>query len=210
MKKTFVELVARLSTVAFLGADLSRNAEWIELATNYTVGSFGASVKLNAYPSFLQRLANIVLPECRTLRATESQARAIIDAQLAERRRLKKEGKAGEYNDVLEWYEKQYQKLGGRYDPTSAQLVLSVAAIHTTTDLLSEVILELAQRRELVAALRQEIQEALGDGQGLTKSAVYNMKLLDSVIKETQRMKPAQVGEFAALLPSFVRVCQTS
>lgn len=192
MKEVFIKTVARLSTVAFSGLDLARNAEWIELTTNYTITMAYAAVKLAEYPAFLRRLINMVLPECRALRAVERQARALVESQLAVRRRERANGDETEYNDVLEWYEKQYQKLGGAYEPALIQLIMSFVAIHTTTDLLSEVILALAQHQELFGPLRQEIREALSDGQGLNKTTIYQMKLLDSVIKETQRTHPAQ------------------
>lgn len=194
VKKILVEMVARLSTLAFLGPDLSRNPEWIDLTTSYAVLVVSAAASLNAYPSFLRRLANSILPECRALRETERRAQGFVAAQLAERRRINKNGQSPEFNDVLEWFEVQYKKHGGAYDPTSAQLALSVVAIHTTTDLVSEAILDLAQHQDLIEPLRQEILSALSGGQGLTKSAIHSMKLLDSVVKETQRMKPVQVS----------------
>lgn len=192
VKSTFIEIVARLSTLAFSGLDLARNSEWIELTTNYTMVLLHAAVKLNEYPYYLRRLANMIVPECRALRASERRARRIVDGKLAERRRQREEGDETKYNDVLEWFDKEHQKLGGMYEPTVAQLVLSFTAIHTSTDLLSEVILELARHPELFGPLRGEIQEALGTGEGLTKATVQRMKLLDSAIKETQRLKPMQ------------------
>lgn len=190
VKDTFIEIVARLSTLAFSGHDLARNAEWIEIMTTYTLVVVQASAKLNEYPHYLRRLANMLVPQCRTLRALESQARRIIEGKLAERRRQREEGDSSEYKDVLAWFDKEHQKLGGTYEPTVAQLILSFVAVHTSTDLLSEVILDLGRHPELFEPLRQEIQEALGGGEGLTKSTMQKMKLLDSAIKETQRMKP--------------------
>lgn len=185
-------MVARLSTVAFSGHDLARNAEWIELTTNYTIKLAVAAVKLAEYPAFLRRLLNLFIPECRFLRTMERQARQLVESQLAIRRRQRANGDETEYNDVLEWFEEQYQKLGGVYEPALVQLIMSFVAIHTTTDLLSEVILALAQHQELFGPLRQEIREALSEGQGLNKTTIYQMKLLDSVIKETQRTHPVQ------------------
>lgn len=196
-----------MATLAFLGTGLAHNEEWIQLAINYTVVTIVASHAINKYPPFLRRFANAVLPECRALRASVRHANRIVEAELAKRRQRDEEsGEKHEYNDVLEWFGKSYNKLGGANDPTSAQLVLSFVAIHTTTDLLSEVLLDLAEHQDLFAPLREEIKGALGGGQGMTKAAVHHMKLLDSVMKETQRMKPIQNSESrcvpALLIPS--------
>lgn len=190
VQASLIGVVARLSTVVFSGLDLARDSEWIELSTHYTEAFMSAVLKLYRYPWYLRRLANVFVPECRALRASQRRAQAIVEAKLAERQREREKGDETEYNDVLEWFEKEYQRLGGLHDPTMAQLILSVAAIHTTTDLLSEVVLDLARHGELVGPLRQEVQEALGVG-GFSKAALQKMKLLDSVIKETQRMRPA-------------------
>lgn len=171
---------------------MSRNPEWIDIAINYTIVTVQASARLNECPSFLRRFANMIIPECRHLQAIEKRAQVLVEAELAKRRQCQARGENPEYNDVLQWFDEQYQKLSGVYSPTGAQLVMTVVAIHTTTDLLGEVILDLARHPELIGPLRQEMLEALSGGQGITRSAVHHMKLLDSVIKETQRTKPAQ------------------
>lgn len=37
------------------------------------------------------------------------------------------------------------------------------------------------------------------EGRPIDKTAIQKMKLLDSVMKETQRVKPMQIGELAAV-----------
>jgi cytochrome P450 len=60
--------------------------------------------------------------------------------------------------------------------------------MHTTTDLLTQCILELAHHPEIIAPLLEEISRVLKT-EGWKKLALYNMKLLDSVIKESLRMQ---------------------
>ncbi|GLA86353.1 hypothetical protein AtubIFM56815_010614 [Aspergillus tubingensis] len=78
---------------------------------------------------------------------------------------------------------------GRPYDPVGAQLILSVGAIHTTSDLTCQTMTHLAQNPEIVEPLRKEIVDTLQQ-HGWKKVALYNMKLLDSVIRESQRLKP--------------------
>ena len=74
------------------------------------------------------------------------------------------------------------------------QLILSFVAIHTTTELVNQVMMDLCQNPEIIGELRQEIAKALGEG-GWKKTSLYNMKLLDSVIKESLRLKPTGIGK---------------
>jgi cytochrome P450 len=72
------------------------------------------------------------------------------------------------------------------------QLTLSSAAIHTTTDLISQVMMDLCSNPEIIDELRQEIVRALTEG-GWKKTTLYSMKLLDSAIKESLRMNPTGI-----------------
>jgi cytochrome P450 len=83
---------------------------------------------------------------------------------------------------------------GRDYDPAVAQLILSFAAIHTTTEMVTQVMTDLAKNPDIVDELRQEMVRVLLDG-GWTKTSLYSMKLLDSVIKESLRLKPTGMGK---------------
>lgn len=74
------------------------------------------------------------------------------------------------------------------------RIALSLFAIHTTSDLMSEVMTQLARHPEVFEPLRQEVIEVLSRD-GLKKTALYNLKLMDSVIKECQRIKPVTIGK---------------
>lgn len=74
------------------------------------------------------------------------------------------------------------------------QLGLSIAAIHNTTDLLAQVVNDLSTDPDMVERLRQEAVEVIGQD-GWSKSTLYRLKLLDSVIKESQRLKPIMTGK---------------
>jgi cytochrome P450 len=190
-----LKLVARLSTLVFLGEDRCRDDAWVAIIIDYILQVRNAMGVLRAYPVYLRRIANIFLPVCRQLRAKQRKATDIISAEV-ERRRLAAASNADtESNNLLAWYDKQHRKLGGKYDPASAQLLLSFAAILTTTDLLCQVILDLAEHPELIQPLRDEISSIIST-MGWKKTALYKLGLLDSVIKETQRLKPVQIGKF--------------
>lgn len=59
---------------------------------------------------------------------------------------------------------------------------------------MTQIMTDLAAHPEVIGDLRTEIKEVLSDG-GWKKTALTSMKLLDSVIKESQRLKPIRLGE---------------
>ncbi|CDM29940.1 unnamed protein product [Penicillium roqueforti FM164] len=67
--------------------------------------------------------------------------------------------KAGEastqYNDAIDWTEDVAK--GCSYNPAISQLLLSMAAIHTSVDMLTQVLLDIPAQSDLVRALREEI-----------------------------------------------------
>ncbi|KAG7044266.1 cytochrome P450 [Colletotrichum scovillei] len=194
LREHVLKLVARLSSRVFLGEEITRNDDWIKVTTEYTTDAYIAAKILRLWPAKLRPLVHWILPCCIKLRRHVTKARSIIIAAI-ERRRLVKEAaiKSGKpiptFNDVIEWLEQDTKDTTSDYDPVVAQLILSQAAIHTTTDLLTQAILEVAATPEIVEPLRDEINDAV-DRLGWSKAAFHEMKLLDSVLKESQRRKP--------------------
>lgn len=124
-------MVARLSTLAFMGRESCYDSEWIKIVIDFTVNIMLASTALYAYPRWLRPLANYFVPECRVLRAQERQARDIIDEKLAARRKSRdKEAELGsgserQPSNALDWFHSQHQRLGGEYSPELSQLMFS-------------------------------------------------------------------------------------
>ncbi|KAI1313261.1 cytochrome P450 [Xylaria venustula] len=192
---TSVKYVSSLSSRIFLGDELCRNKVWLETTSQYAVNSMPAVKRLRLYPKFSRRFVHWFLPECRLIRRLLNEARVIIQ-EVIDRRRAEKIAAAKEGrpiprpNDAIEWAEESSKD--DPYDPAIYQIGLSMAAIHTTSDLLNQTVHNIVQRPELVNDLRKEIIEVL-QYEGLTKTALSNLKLMDSVLKETQRLKPAKM-----------------
>ncbi|RSL80435.1 hypothetical protein CEP52_017386 [Fusarium oligoseptatum] len=209
LQETILRLVARMSSRVFLGTELCRDEAWLRVTREHTVTAFKASEELRMWPKLSRSVVHWFLPGCRELRAQVHEARQIITATLESRREQEAEllaqGKEPpKYNDAIEWFE-QTSKGTVLYDPTAMQLVLSAAAIHTTTDLISQVLIRLAQNPDIVESLRAEITAVLQE-EGWSKTSLFKMKLLDSVIKESQRMKPIQLVSMTRLALADVKL----
>lgn len=184
---TLLRAVARVSSRLFLGDRLCRDPEWLTITTTYTYHVTTAVHELNAWPSLLRPLVYRYLPRIRELRRQVRKAHTVMGKVLKERAALVAKGEAPEYIDAIEWF-KQVAN-GRKYDPVHVQLSLSFVAIHTTADMVTQLMFDLAEHSELIQPLREEIVTVLGS-QGWKKTSLYNMKLLDSVLKEVQRLRP--------------------
>ena len=199
LREQVLQLVARLSSRVFLGEEGAHNEAWLKITTEYTKTAYIAAYLLRLWPPILRPIVHWFLPPCRKLRAQVAEARrillGIIEARRAAKASARAEGRpAPEYNDAIAWFEQDVQERDSRYDPVVAQLILSQAAIETTTDLLTQTILDIAQHQEVVEPLRQEIAQVIREG-GWKKSSLYDMKLVDSVLRESQRLKPLAMSK---------------
>ncbi|KAF4996667.1 hypothetical protein FDECE_12345 [Fusarium decemcellulare] len=188
LKETMLDFIARLSSRVFLGEELCRNSEWLEITKSYSTNTFLAGDLLRQYTSWLRPIACYFIPQCRLLRKQVADARRVLAPVLKKRQRdremaLAKGEPEPSYNDTIQWAVEESQ--GSPFDPVGAQLGFSVVAINLAT----ETMLRLIERPQLVEDVRKEIIEVLL-AEGWTKSALFNMKLLDSVVKEAQRLKP--------------------
>lgn len=85
LKPFILDLVARLSSRLFVGEDLCRNEEWLELAKNYTLDSFAAGRVLRSWPFALRRIAVWFLPEWKKVRQDVVDAKRILAAVIKKR-----------------------------------------------------------------------------------------------------------------------------
>lgn len=95
-------------------------------------------------------------------------------------------GKPTKSTDAIGWFEDV--AAGRPFDFAHAQLLLSVVAIHTTSLTLMTLLYDLAANPHYIGLLREEIIETLREDGGWKKTSLYKMKLLDSCMKESQRV----------------------
>ncbi|GLB06074.1 hypothetical protein AtubIFM57258_001370 [Aspergillus tubingensis] len=192
LKPNVASLISRLTSRVFLGEKLYRNPNWHRVTADYAVHTFMSALFLRMFPRCTRPYVASILPFCRKIRNEIKEAEDMITPVVEERRSAKqeaiREGKEPEhFEDMIQWMEECAR--GRPYDPTLAQITLSLAAIHTTSDLLTQTLFYLAEREDVITALRHEVVTVL-QNDGWTKSTFNDLKLMDSVLKESQRLKP--------------------
>ncbi|KAJ5425431.1 fumitremorgin C monooxygenase [Penicillium sp. CMV-2018d] len=191
LKPCILKIVAQLSSRIFAGDSLCRNPQWQDITITYTINLYIAAHALALWPRFLRPLVNWFLPSCRILRKQIKDARSMINPIIMKRRAASEQGQMlMSASDAVGWLEENYR--GQNYDPASAQIFLSFAAIHSTSDLLTQVLFDICGQKDLIDDLRKEIVSTIQET-GWTKASLHNLKLMDSVLKETQRLKPVRL-----------------
>ena len=190
-------MIAQVSARVFVGKELCRNPAWGIATANYTSLSFVALGEVQKWPRSLQGIVHWVLPSARAMRAGVREVRALL-TPIVERRRVERARQAQqgapptnveEEFSLLDCIEDSADQ-GAGYDPAVSELAFQLAAIHTTCDLLGKLIVTVDSHPELLAPLREEVVSVIGND-GWEKTSLYKLKLMDSVIKETQRLYPA-------------------
>ncbi|KAK0378032.1 p450 monooxygenase [Colletotrichum limetticola] len=187
-KHEILKIVSRMSSRIFVGKRLGRNEKWLSTIVGYVELSVHAMQNLRFWPKFLRGIVVYFLPGPTKLRAYIRDAETQVFAEIKHRQQ---EGDSvEEYNDAIEWFKEMAK--GQKFNPAVAQLILAGVAIHTTADLVTQTLYDILQHPELIQPLREEAIQVIGEG-GWKKTSLYNMKLMDSVLKESQRLKPNQI-----------------
>ncbi|KAK2051303.1 trichothecene C-8 hydroxylase [Colletotrichum caudatum] len=209
LKEDMLQLIGRISSRQFVGEELTGTDEWLKVSLDYANNIFIAAFFVGLVPPPLRPVAHWFIPQCRALRVGMRKARKMAREILAKRRKDNEELRArGEppvvHNDIFGWSELRSGSQPN-YDPAASLMALSILALHTTADLLCRTLLDLAERPELVEELREEMIKALSD-KGWKMEAIHEMRLLDSVIKESLRLDPGALTSLSRVLDEEVRL----
>ncbi|KAJ1328953.1 ent-kaurene oxidase [Microdochium nivale] len=201
VNNTMLKVVAVVSGHIFLGPELNRHEEYLHASINFTVDLVKAASQIRAWSPWLRPIGRYFVPGINTVNDHRRRAKEFLVPIIEERRvRRAVQGGSEEPDDMLQWMLAKAENFGtpdaGHLAET--QLTLSMAAIHTTTMMVTYVLYDLtAHCPEVIPELKAEIQAVLAENDGvMTTQALFQMKLLDSVMRESQRFSPVSVGAF--------------
>lgn len=184
-----------MSSAVFVGAELARDAQWQRLILSYTINLFNGVRALRTWPQFTRKFIHWFLPECRTCRKQLALARQLLQPVLKKRRQAIDEAVSARqsppiFDDTIAYIEEI--AAGRPFDTAATQLAFAISAMHTTTELLKQTLVDICLHPELINPLRDEAKAAI-EQYGWTTAGMFQMQLMDSVIKESQRMKPGSL-----------------
>ncbi|KAJ5928249.1 cytochrome P450 [Penicillium verhagenii] len=203
---SMLDIVSQESARVFLSNELRQDPNWRRITRNHVSDLFVASDFLRQWPRFLCPLVAWISPTCRRMRSDLQKARDLINPILEDRkarRATQLDTSLPASDDAIDWFEEGSQ--GRPYDPAELQLRLSIASLHTTTDCLTQLLCDLAKLPDVVSELRKEIVSVMKN-QSWSTATLYNLKLLDSAIKESQRMKPMSFTTVSRMAEDTVKL----
>ncbi|KAK7554665.1 cytochrome P450 [Phyllosticta citricarpa] len=197
MNKMMLDIIPQISARIFVGEPLCRNQRWIELSRDYTLEAFAASRAIKPWHPWLRPFVYRFLPEFKVLHKTLAEAKQFMLKVAMDRGTSDKKD-----NVMFDWmkarspagYETDYEK------QAMAQVSLSLAAIHTTSMASTHMLFDLAAHPEIIQPLREELENAMAETGGLNKDTLPKLKMMDSFMKESQRVNPSGLTTFKRLV----------
>lgn len=193
---TLAYIVRQVSGRLFVGTELCRNSDYLDCAVKYSLEIFTAAGAIKELRPWLRPLLGSRLPEVKLLRERERKALDMMGSIMRNRQEAEKADPTWERpNDMMQWM--MDRRRGESFAKlTNRQLVLTFAAIHTTTTAATNMIYTLATTPEYIPELREEILNALAENGGvLTTKALQQLVKLDSYMREVNQFYPIGLGE---------------
>ncbi|OHW96647.1 cytochrome p450 [Colletotrichum incanum] len=193
--------IARISGRAFVGPDINRQEQWMDISINFAIHVFVAVVKMQLFPEWARPIAQYGVSELRQIHKDVDRASAMLKPIIEERLRdLEMPSYENSPDDLIQWLVEalpEDEKMDVR-SQAHLQLILAAASIHTTNNLVTDCIYDLAAHPEVQDMLREEAHQVLEVEHGWArKESMAKLKKLDSFMKETQRL--------AGNITSFIR-----
>lgn len=192
-------VVALLSGRLFAGPQLNRNEEWLHEIINFTSDIFEGVRLLKSWHPFLWPIVQYFIPTLRRIHKRRAKVSALLLPILKARAEAEAHAGYQKPKDMIQWVADRAKRANAvdLREHASAQLFLSVAAIFTSSTLLTHAVYDLAARPEYIELLRDEILRVhQEDGGAFTKQGLSRMRKLDSFLKEVQRLNPISLGKY--------------
>ncbi|PVH90932.1 ent-kaurene oxidase [Periconia macrospinosa] len=187
---TLAYIVAQVSGRLFVGPELCRDSDYIDCAVKYSLEIFTAAGAIKKLRPWLRPLLGSRVPEVKLLWDRERRAMDMIGSLIRQRQEAEKADPAWQKpDDMMQWLMARSNESLAKL--TNRQLVLTFAAIHTTTTAATNVLYTLAATPEYIPELREEVRGVLAENGGvLTTKALQQMLKLDSYMREVNRYYP--------------------
>ncbi|KUI73673.1 Ent-kaurene oxidase [Cytospora mali] len=195
-------IIAIVSGNILVGPPLCYDEEYLHAAMNYSRDISAAIRALKVWPRILRPIAQYFLPQVGVIRKYRKKAKTMLQPLIEEIRTMISKGNDAP-DTVLAWMVEKAQEFQVDDDElANTQLVLIMAGIHTTNMTITHMLYDLAAYPECIKDLRDEITSVLAEHGGvLSSGALFQMKLLDSFMLESQRHNPIQMSESLFLFP---------
>ncbi|KAI0009475.1 cytochrome P450 [Xylariaceae sp. FL0662B] len=185
-----LQMFTRITARVLVGPELCGSKDWLDVTLGYTNCVLKAIPKVRAsyHPSvrwlakYIDKDARLVVKQRR--RAAEV-LRPVFEARIND---SKSPAEAG---DAVQWLIDGYRAQGRKPTPQKLaddELSISVASIHSSSATALSTLFDLMDHQDSLAEIREEISQVRKEYPTWTRNALGSLKLLDSFMKESQRV----------------------
>jgi cytochrome P450 len=194
-------IISRVACRIMLGLPYCRDETILEITQSHTLCIFGVTLILRRFPPILHPLVALLIPQrwrmWRNIRETKKMTQTILD----DYRTTKASGRTDDQpKTLLKWMvdnAKPHQE--SLHSLVSTQLAVTVAAVYTSSQVISHLLVFLATNPHYITELRKEIAES---NDGMVDIDYSKLHKLEACLSETLRLNPPQT--------SMSQICHSS
>ncbi|OXV05891.1 hypothetical protein Egran_06343 [Elaphomyces granulatus] len=186
----------------FVGPDLARNEEWMEISSEHSAAAFRAAFALAKYHWLFRPIAARYIPEMRRLHYLNQKLDGYLRPLHQARLQAMKQPDFKPPVDLIQ----SYIDHAGSYASNTHKFVetmvtVNIAGIQSTGRVLLQALFDLADHPECISSLREEIAMVKakarrahgGDDDILNPTFLAELHKMDSFLKESQRFHHANL-----------------
>ncbi|RDL31105.1 uncharacterized protein BP5553_09894 [Venustampulla echinocandica] len=194
-----LDVVARISARIFVGLPMCRNKQWLEISIKFTESIFLYAITMRLLPFGLHKFLSLINPNAWKAASYVRQAKQLLVPEVERRGQKIQAGeeKGSDHQNILSWMIEI-----GKEDETSPsdlahlEVILSMVSIHALETNVVQTLYDLGAHPEYIQPLREEILQVIkenGPWMQWKKTAFVKLRLLDSLMKESQRLNPPNI-----------------
>ncbi|KUL87684.1 hypothetical protein ZTR_05864 [Talaromyces verruculosus] len=188
----FIPTITYVTNALLVDERLSSDPTWLKETADFAVTRYGAADDVRRWPPYL---ASIVAPMIPSVRRLRRQREYVMKRLRPLYNELKEAGQLDTHNKPLKQRGLGYEWLWGGApdnvtlrDFSDTMMRTMIAAIHTTAKTISVALIDLLTQPELLAELKQEVNEATSADASWVD--IERLTKLDCFLKESQRLSP--------------------
>lgn len=194
-----LQLISRIMARIFVGPELWHNPEWHAVVLSYSQAGHAASQRVrDEYHLWLRWTAKYFDKDVKAVYATrrkgEGLLKPVIDTRIADDRD-RADGQGPGFNDGVRWLIEAYR---AENKPTKAEQIMQdeafivAASVESTAMTALSILFDLIDRPESLAEIREEISQVYAEYGSWTRQALGALRIMDSFMKESQRLHTSQ------------------
>jgi cytochrome P450 monooxygenase len=188
-----LDLSTRAAARVFVGEPICRDERFLQTSASYSRNTFNTIASFRNLGSVFGFIFGTLVPSVTHAREQLRYVQQLLGSEVERRRTCPDKSQ----DDFLQWcmdLSRTNEEAAPEALAHRTLGILSMAVVHTTAMATTHLLLDMISNPEVLESLRREQVEILPTGwAGISQKAMLDMRLLDSLMRESQRHNP--VGE---------------